>query len=168
MPVIPTSSPRADMTNPSKYFLLQSLSTIIALQVALELASQMKPVCSPIHVWEDGDWCGVDTLPDYTLASTACQEQDFCLSWAMIPNLWVLGFLVLYLLSSHFSFVLFSLPPLELSFSNVDLIISLSCLTLLKVCWYSLGPAEHMPEFRRGLKGLEAPGPTAFQHHLQL
>lgn len=71
-------------------------------------------------------------MPDCTLASTACQEQDFCLSWAMIPNLWVLGFLVLYLLSSHFFFALFSLPPLELSFSNRDLIISFSCLALLK------------------------------------
>lgn len=95
------------------------------LQVVLEPALQMKPLCPPIREWENADWCGADTLQGCKLASTACQEQDFSLLWAVIPKLWVLGFLVLYLLSSHFSFTLLSLPPRELSFSSTDLISSL-------------------------------------------
>ena len=130
---IPANRPRADMTNPSQHFFPQTLSVVnMTLQVVLEPALQMKPLCPPIHEWENGDWCGADTLQGCKLASAACQEQDFSLLWAVIPKLWVLGFLVLYLLSSHFSFTLLSLPPRELSFSSTDLISSLPYLIGLK------------------------------------
>ena len=54
----------------------------------------------PSHDWEDGDWSG-DTLQGCKLASRACQDE-FSLLWALSPKLWILGFLVLYLLSPHF------------------------------------------------------------------
>lgn len=85
----------------------------------------MKPLCPPIRDREDGDWW-VNTLQDCRLAFAARQEQNFCLSWTMAPELWVLRFLVLYLLSSHFPSQ-FPLSPL--SFSNTDLIIQPPCLT---------------------------------------
>lgn len=111
------------MTNPSKYFLPRSLSTTIAPQVALELASQVKPVCPPIHDWEDaGLYPGLHSL----------SGARFLLVMGHDPQL--VGTGVPRALSPFFSFFLrtvFTTTP-ELSFSNRDLIISFSCLALLK------------------------------------
>ena len=128
---LPTSRPGAVLRNPSQNFLPQRLNVNTTLQAVLELALQIKPLCPLIHDREDGDWSG-DTPQGCKLASRACQE-DFSLLWAMSPKLWILGFLVLYLLSPHFfSFTPFSLLLLELSFPSTDLISSLPYLIRLK------------------------------------
>lgn len=100
------------------------------LQVVLGLATQVKPLCP--HTLGLGEWGQVPGGLTGGLQADlhSLSGARFLLVMGHDPQL--VDTRVPCVLSSHFSFTLFSLPPLEFSFSSTDLITPFLCLRMLK------------------------------------